>query len=41
MFGYESKEKRPIYALKKCYEEKHVDLLLTGEEGKRTIFLLN
>ena len=37
VFSYENKEKHPIYVLKKC-EEKHVDLLLIGEEG--AIFLL-
>ena len=35
VFGYESKEKHPISVSKKCCEEKHVDLLLIGEEGKR------
>ena len=35
VFGYENKEKHPIYVSKKCCEEKHVDLLLMGEEGKR------
>ena len=34
VFGYENKEKYPIYVSKKCCEEKHVDLLLTGE-GER------
>ena len=29
----------PIYMSKKCTEEKHVDLLLTGEEGKRQYVL--
>ena len=33
VFGYENKEKHPIYVPKKCCEEKHVDLLLTGEKG--------
>ena len=37
VFSYENKEKHPIYVFKKC-EEKHVDLLLIGEEGN--IFLL-
>ena len=37
VFSYENKEKHPIYVFKKC-EEKHVDLLLIGEEG--AIFLL-
>ena len=31
---YKNKEKHPIYASKKCREDKHVDLLLVGE-GKR------
>ena len=35
VFGYENKEKHPISVSKKCCEEKHVDLLVTGEEGKR------
>ena len=35
VFGYENKEKYPIYVSKNCCEEKHVDLLLIGEEGKR------
>ena len=33
--GYKNKEKHPIYVSKKCCEEKHVDLLLIGEERKR------
>ena len=33
--GYENKEKHPIYISINCCEEKHVDLLLIGEEGKR------
>ena len=35
VFGNESKEKHTIYISKKCCEEKHVDLLLIGEEAKR------
>ena len=35
VFGYENKENHPIYVLKKFCEEKRVDLLLIGEEGKR------
>ena len=31
VFGYENKEKHSIYVSKKCYEEKHVDLLLIRE----------
>ena len=41
VFGHESKVKYPIYVLKKWFEEKHVDLLLTGEEGKRHYVLFN
>ena len=37
-FGYENKEKHPIYVWKICCEEKHVDLLLIGEEGERHYF---
>ena len=40
VFGYVNKEKHPIYVSKKCYEEKHVDLLLIGEEGKRHYVLI-
>ena len=31
VFGYENKDKYPIYASKNCCEEKHVDLLLIGK----------
>ena len=34
ILGYENMEKYPIYVSKQSYEEKHVDLLLIGEEGK-------
>ena len=34
VFGYEKKEKHLIYVSKRRYEEKHVALLLIGEEGK-------
>ena len=34
IFGYENKEKHPIYVSQKCCEEKHVDLLSIGEEEK-------
>ena len=40
VFGYESKEKHPIYVSKQFCEEKHVDLLLIGEEGKRRYLLI-
>ena len=35
VFGYENNEKHPIYVSKKCCEEKHVDLLLIGEDEKK------
>ena len=35
VFSCENKEKHPISVSKKCCEEKHVDFLVTGEEGKR------
>ena len=34
IFGIENKEKYLIYVLKNTFE-RHVDLLLIGEEGKR------
>ena len=34
VFGYENIEKQPIYVSKQCCEEKHVDVLSIGEEGK-------
>ena len=37
-FGYENRKKHPIYVSKKCFEEKHVDLLLT-EEKEEAMFL--
>ena len=41
-FGYENTEKYPIYVSRKCYEEKHIDLLLIGKKkAKVTMFLLN
>ena len=39
VFGYENKEKHPIYLSKNCYEGKHVNLFLTGAEGKSHYFL--
>ena len=39
VFGYENKEKHPIYLSKNCYEGKHVNLFLTGAEEKRHYFL--
>ena len=35
VFSHENKEKHTIYISQKCCEEKHADLLLIGEEGKR------
>ena len=35
VFDFENKEKYPIYVLKKCCQEKRVDLLLKEQEGKR------
>ena len=40
VFGYKNKEKYPIYVSKKFREGKHVDLLLTREEGKRHYVLI-
>ena len=37
-FGSENKD--AIYISKKCFEKKHVDLLLTGKEGKRRYGLI-
>ena len=34
IFGDENKEIHPIYVSKKCCEEKYVDLLRIGDEGK-------
>ena len=34
VFGYENKENHPIYASRKCCEEKHADLFLIGEGAK-------
>ena len=40
VLGYENEEKHPIYVSKKCCEEKHVDLLLIGKQGKRHYVLI-
>ena len=40
VFGYENKEKHPIYVSKERCEEKHVDLLLIQEEGRRHYVLI-
>ena len=39
-FVYENKEKYLSYVSKKCCEDKHVDLLLIEEEGKRHYVLI-
>ena len=39
-FGHQDKEKHPIYVSKKYCGEKHVDLLLIGEGGKRHYVLI-
>ena len=40
VFDYENKEKYLIYVSKKYFEEKHVDLLYIGEEGKKHYILI-
>ena len=41
VFGYENKEKHPIYVPKKCCEKKeNVELLLIRAEGKRRYVLI-
>ena len=35
VFGYENKEKYPVYISKQCCEKKHVDLLFIGEGEKK------
>ena len=39
VFVYESKVRYPFKVLRKWCEEKYVDLLLTGEKEKGTMFL--
>ena len=39
VFGYENKEKYPIYVSNKRCENKHVDLLMIGKGKKSTMFL--
>ena len=34
-FGYKNKGKDPLYVSKQCSEEKRVNLLLIGKEGKK------
>ena len=40
VFDYENKEKHPIYVSKTICEEKHVDILLIEEKGKRHYVLI-
>ena len=40
LFYDKNKVKYAIYETKKCFEGKHVDLLLIGEEGKRHYVLI-
>ena len=40
VFGYENKEKCPIFVSRQCCEEKHVDLLLIGEGEKKHYVLV-
>ena len=37
---YKNQEKYPIYVSKKCFEEKHVDLLLIEEKDKKYYVLV-
>ena len=39
VFGYENKEKYPIYVSKQCCEEKHVNLLMIERGEKNMMFL--
>ena len=41
VFGYENKEKCPIYVSKKTCEEKDVELLLKGEGEEKHYALIN
>ena len=40
VFVYKNKKKRPTYVSKKSCEEKHVNLSLIGDEGKRHYVLI-
>ena len=40
VFSYENKEKHPIYVSKKCFEEKHVDLLQVDKKDKKHYVLI-
>ena len=39
VFGHENNEKHSTYVSKRCCEEKHLDLLLKEEKGKRRYVL--
>ena len=39
-FGYEDKEKYPIYVSQKCCKDKHVDLLLVAKGEKKHYVLM-
>ena len=41
IFGYKNKKNTQPMSQKKCFAEKHVDLLLMGEEGKRCYVIIN
>ena len=36
VFGYENKDKYPVYVTMPCCKEKHVDILFIGETEKKT-----
>ena len=38
VFFHNNREKNPLYASKKCCEDKHVDLLLIGKKQKTLCF---
>ena len=41
VFGYENKEKYPIYVSKKCCKEKHVELIIDRRRRKKHSVLFN
>ena len=40
VFNYENKEKHPIYVSEKCCVEKHADLILIKDKGKKHYVLI-